>query len=361
MLTIGTPEEAGLCRERLKQALKLLERWTKEGKVPGAAIAVARNGVLVEPMGFGRMAPEEDAAPLRSDTIFLVASVTKPVTASAAMRLVEEGRLSLDDRVADIVPEFGNRGKEAITVRHLLTHTSGLPDMVPANRALRAQHAALKTFVQHICDCEVLFPPGTNVSYQSMGIAMLGEIIERITGVPLREYMRRTFFEPMGMEDTSLGMSSDRHHRIALVRIPEDQRGTDWHWNSAYWQGFGAPWGGMFSTVRDMAIFLQMFLEGGRHGGRSILSPMTVRAMITDQIRPMSHIPESVKCAQRWGLGWHLRAGGDLTSSATFGHGGATGTVVWADPKAQFICVIFTTQPGAPLHYCSNAVAGAVL
>ena len=361
MLTIGTPEEAGLCRERLKQALKLLERWTKEGKVPGAAIAVARNGVLAELRGFGRMAPEEDAAPLPSDAIFLVASVTKPVTASAAMRLVEEGRLSLDDRVADIVPEFGNRGKETIAVRHLLTHTSGLPDMVPANRALRAQHAALKTFVRHICDCEVLFPPGTNVSYQSTGIAMLGEITERITGIPLPEYMRRTFFEPMGMEDTSLGAGPDRHHRIALVRIPEDQRGTDWHWNSAYWQGFGAPWGGMFSTVRDMALFLQMFLEGGRHGGRSILSPMTVRTMITDQIRPMPHIPESVKCTQRWGLGWHLGAGGDLTSSATFGHGGATGTVVWADPKAQFICVIFTTQPGAPLHYCSNAVAGAVL
>lgn len=361
MLTTGTPEEAGLCGDHLERAFRLMEGWTAEGKVHGAAIAIARNGVLIKPRGFGRMAVEENAAPLPPDAIFLVASVTKPVTAAAALRLVEEGRLSLEDRVASIVPEFASWGKETITVRHLLTHTSGLPDMAPANRALREQHADLKTFIGHICECDLLFPPGTDVSYQSTGIAMLGEIIERITGIPLREYMRRTFFGPMEMEGTSLGARSDRHHRIALVRIPEEQRGTDWHWNSSYWRDFGAPWGGMFSTVRDMAVFLQMFLDGGRYGNTSILSPMTVRAMISDQIRAMPHVPESVKWAKAWGLGWRLRAGGDLASPATFGHGGATGTAIWADPGQQLTCVIFTTQPGAPLHYISNAVAAALL
>jgi CubicO group peptidase (beta-lactamase class C family) len=308
------------------------------------------------------------------DTIFLVASITKPVTATAAMLLVERGKLSLDEPVSSIVPEFGAKGKEGVLVRHLLTHTSGLPDQLHENQQLRARHAPLEEFVRRICEVELLFPPGTSVSYQSCGLAMIAEIVERIEGMELREFMRREISEPLGMDDTSLGAQQDKLQRISRVRIPGGsfQYGSgevDWNWNSPYWWNFGAPWGGMFTTVQDLTAFCQMFLDGGRHGGVQILSPATVAAMTSDQTIAMPGLPAETKLTDRWGLGWRLRRGadsgfGDLVSDATYGHGGATGTLVWIDPRLQLICVIFTNDPtGASglRSLVSNAVAGSVV
>jgi len=354
-------EEIGLASERLEIVYGMLERWIEEGVVPGAAISIARGGRFLEPRGFGRMGPESAAAPLSPEAIFLVASVTKPVTATATMLLVERGKLRLDQPVMSVVPEFRTKHKDKITVRHLLTHTSGLPDMLPENEQLREQHAGLEVFIRHIYDCELAFEPGTNVQYQSCGIAMLGEIVERIEGMPLREFMRREIFEPLGMVDTSLGARSGMAPRIARVNIPEFQRGTNWHWNTEYWWSFGAPWGGMFSTVRDITVFCQMFLNGGTYGGAQILSPATVRTMITNQLLAMPKLSPDAKLRHAWGLGWSLGPqSGDLMSSRTFGHGGATGTVVWADPEWDLICALFTTQPGAPRSEVSNAVLGAL-
>lgn len=356
-----SPEEIGLSSERLEGVYRSLESWIEEGTVPGAAISIARGGRFLEPRGFGRMGPEPDAAPLPPDAIFLVASVTKPVTATATMLLVERGKLRLDQPVMSVVPEFRTRHKDKITVRHLLTHTSGLPDMLPENEQLREQHAELDVFIRHIYDCELAFEPGTNVQYQSCGIAMLGEIVERIEGMPLREFMRREIFEPLGMQDTALGARSEMTPRIARVNIPDFQHGTNWHWNTEYWWTFGAPWGGMFSTVRDITIFCQMFLNGGTYGGRQILSPATVRAMTTNQLLAMPKLSSDAKARHAWGLGWSLGPGnGELSSPKVFGHGGATGTVVWADPEWDLICALFTTQPGAPRVGISNAVLGSL-
>ncbi|MFQ6040378.1 MAG: serine hydrolase domain-containing protein [Candidatus Poribacteria bacterium] len=366
-------EEVGLSSAGLERAYGLLERAVVEGSLMGAAIQVSRQGIALKPRCFGRRELNPDGASVEPDTIFLVASVTKPVTAAAAMLLVERGKLCLDEPVSSIIPEFGKKGKERVLVRHLFTHTSGLPDQLPENQQLRAQHAPLKEFIRRICEVELLFPPGTNVSYQSCGLAMLSEIVERIEGVPLREFMRRELFEPLGMKDTSLGAQQDRVERISKVKIPAGafQYGsteTDWNWNSQYWWNFGAPWGGMFTTVEDMTVFCQMFLNGGRFGEVQILSPTTVAAMTINQIAAMPNITEEVKLTNRWGLGWRLRSlnnsgFGDLVSEAAYGHSGATGTLVWLDPQLQLTCVIFTNDPqGAnrlrPL--VSNAVAGSV-
>jgi len=329
--------------------------------------------MALEPRGFGRREMDAHAAPVKPDTIFLVASVTKPVTATAAMLLVERGKLSLNDPVASIIPEFGVKGKDSVLVRHLFTHTSGLPDQLPESQALRAQHAPLREFVRRIRDVELLFPPGTQVSYQSCGFAMLSEIVERIEGMPFREFLRREIFDPLGMKDSSLGAEEGKLQRISRVRIPEGdfQYGSseaDWNWNSSYWWSFGAPWGGMFTTVQDMTGFCQMFLNGGQYGPVRVLSPTTVASMTADQIAAMPGISQEVKLTDRWGLGWRLggRAGsgfGDLLSEATFGHGGATGTLVWADPMLRLTCVLLTNDPAGAARLrglLSNAVAGSV-
>lgn len=368
------PEEVGIARERLGRAYGILEQAVADGSLMGAAIQVSRKGIALEPRCFGRRELDSAGAPVESDTIFLVASVTKPVTATAAMLLVERGKICLDAPVVSIIPEFGKHGKGGVLIRHLLTHTSGLPDQLPENQELRARHAPLEEFIRRICDVELLFPPGANVSYQSCGSAMLSEVVKRIEGIPLREFMRREIFDPLGMKDTSLGAQQDKTERISQVKIPggDFQYGaseTDWHWNSAYWWNFGAPWGGMFTTVEDMTIFCQMFLNGGRFGEAQILSPATVTAMTTDQIAAMPNVPEKVKLTNRWGLGWCLRSlnnsgFGDFTSESTYGHSGATGTLVWIDPKLRLTCVIFTNEPGGASRLrplVSNAVAGSVV
>ena len=357
----GSPEEAGLDAGRLSRAYELVERWVAEDRVAGAAMAVARHGVLVEPRGFGRSPGVLGSEPTAADSVFLVASVTKPVTATAAMLLVERGELSLQDPVCQIVPGFGERGKDEVRVLHLLTHTSGLPDMLPDNVELRQRHAPLSEFVAGICRCGLLFRPGTQIRYQSMGTAMLGEIVERLTGMPLREFVRRELFLPLGMTGTALGLSPDLAGRVSQVRVPAQQWSTDWHWNSPYWQGFGAPWGGMFATVQDLAVFLQMILQSGRYGGRQVLGAATAGAMVTDQTSRMPGLSAETRLSQAWGLGWRLGGWGDLGSPRSFWHNGATGTQVGADPDTGLVCAVFTTQPDAPLHCVVNAVKGALV
>lgn len=370
-LTLGTPPSVGLSAERLGHALELVESEVRAGHLPAAALLVARHGVIVAHRAWGQQRLQEDSPPCRPDTVFLVASVTKPVTCAAVLRLVEEGQVALSDAVADIVPEFAANGKERVQIRHLLTHTSGLPDMLPENDQLRAAHQPLEEFIRRICALPLDFPPGTDVQYQSMGIAMLAEIVRRLSGIPCGEFLQREIFAPLGMVNTSLGGRPDLLPRIAEVNLPAAARQTDWHWNSSYWRHFGAPWGGMFSTVQDLAIFLQTILNGGSYGDRQIFSPSTVKAMIADQTARLPDLPPEVKLRNPWGLGWWLngphssRYYGDLLSSQAFGHGGATGTVVWADPATGLLCVLLTTQPGGPrgegfARLC-NAIAGSVV
>jgi CubicO group peptidase (beta-lactamase class C family) len=371
MLTPLTPEAIGLSSGRLERVYIFLEEAVAQGKLPGGALLVARHGSPLPPRSFGRQYPSADSPPMQPDSIFLTASVTKPVTVTAAMWLVERGQLLLDEAVCSLIPEFVGEGKEQVTVRHLMTHTSGLPDMLPEDRRLRTQHAPLSEFIQRIYRTPLLFPPGTDIQYQSCGTAMLAAIVERLTGMVLPAFLRREFFEPLGMQDTALGVQTLPQERIAHVNIPDEMVGKDWGWNTPYWWRFAAPWGGMFSTVGDMFRFCQMFLNGGQWAGRPILSRATVQAMTGDQTSPMAMIPATLRAQQAWGLGWRRAPAaewatlGDLLSPGSYGHGGATGTMVWVDPPRELVCILFTTQPmasnGGLLGRCSNLVAAAAL
>ena len=370
------PEKVGLSSKRLEGAYGIWRRAVEEGKVMGCTLRISRDGEPLEPQAFGRKTIQGDS-PVRPDTMFLVASVTKPVTSTAAMMLVERGHIRLDDPVCSIVPEFGDGGtRDRILVRHLLSHTSGLPDQLPENRELRSQHAILDDFLKKIYRTPILFEPGTSFSYSSSGMAMLMDIVQHVSGLSLAEFARREIFEPLGMDDTSYGVDWSKSDRVSQVNIPTasfqygEADAVSWNWNSRYWWSLGSPWGGMVSTQADLTKFLSMFLGGGRLGARQILSPETVRTMTSDQVATFPAIPKDIRRDNPWGLGWQLKKPfnamfGDLVSSGTFGHWGATGTLVWADPRTSLTCVVLTNQPfegiATLVGRFSNAVVGSLM
>lgn len=358
------PRAAGMSAERLEAAAALLAREVKEGRVPAAAILVARRERIVLHRAFGRMGREPGSAPVQPDSVFLLASITKPVTACAVMLLADRGLVSLDDPASYYLPELKGEGRELIRVGDLLSHTSGLPDMLPENIELRRAHAPLSEFVRRTFTTPLLFKPRTGFSYQSMGILLAGEIVERVTSMRLRDFEKKEIFEPLGMKDSSLGLGGRRIADTVWCCEPQGDPQDEARFgpNTEYWRDMGHPWGGMHSTTSDLAILLQTMLNQGVYAGKRFLSRAAATAMVTNRNR---------NPATPWGWGWALAESpvwnyfGDLVSPATFGHVGATGTVAWADPQTQLLCVILTNRSvsadgGRLLRLVSNAVAAAV-
>jgi CubicO group peptidase (beta-lactamase class C family) len=350
-LSIAQPNEIRLDASRLQTAYNLLRKWTAGNKapIPGGAILVGRMGKIVEPQFFGKQGPEPNAEPIRRDGMFLLASITKPTTYLGAMILVERGLLNLSDKVTRYIPDFAAHHKEETLVQHLLTHTSGMPDMIPGNNELRRKHVPLKTFIKKAIAAQPLFPPGTNLSYQSMGTLVTAEIIQRISGMSIRDFLRKEIFDPLEMNSTALGSRGLNRKRLVRVETPQTHVGTDWGWNSSYWQEFGAPWGGLFSAPEDYALICQMMLGGGKVGDVRLLSPATVQAMSTNRLNDQPDLPELIRRAKPWGLGWRLNhrgtsgSWGDVLGPNIFGHSGATGTLCWMDPDRDGFCLLFTT------------------
>jgi CubicO group peptidase (beta-lactamase class C family) len=337
--------------------------------IPGGAIAVGRQGKLVEPRFFGRQGPEKNAPPIRRDAIFLLASITKPVVYLGALMLVERGLLNLSDPVTRYLPDFAAHHKEATLVQHLFTHTSGLPDMLPSDKELRAAHAPLEKFIAGaIRDTVPLFPAGTNWRYQSMGTLVVAELIQKISGQTIHEYLEREIISPLRLSSTRLGSKGLAEPRLVRVQTPA-WHGADFGWNSTYWRELGAPWGSLFSTPEDFAVICQLMLSGGKYGDVRLVSPATVRQMTANRLDDYPDLPEPIRRTAPWGLGWKLNAPGtagalcDLLGRQVFGHTGSTGNLLWIDPATQGFCILLTTaeRARAPwrLVHLSNAVAAA--
>lgn len=352
-LPCDTPAAQGLCPARLDQASGLLAAEVAAGRVAAASILVARHGQVVLHAGHG-------AAP---DAVYLLASISKPVNAVALMRLVERGQVSLDDPVAFYLPEFAGADRASVHVRDLLTHTSGLPDMLPDNTALRRAHAPLSAFVQGACTTALQYPPRTGFDYQSMGTLLAGEIVQRVSEQALREFHQREIFDVLGMHQSSLGLGGRSISDTVWCQYDSSPDVDLFGANTPYWRDIGHPWGGMHSTVTDLSLLLQAFLNGGQLRGQTLLGRSTVQRMVSDQ---------NTAIGKPWGLGWGLATSpvwvycGELVSPRTFGHSGATGTVAWADPANQLLCVILTSRPtvhddGRLLRVVSNAVAASVV
>lgn len=365
------PEEIRLDPRRLQVAYDLMEKWTTgpNAPVPGGAILVGRFGKTVTPRFFGRQGPEPDAGPIRRDAMFYMASVTKPVIFLGAMLLVERGLLNLSDRVVRYLPEFTGAGREDVQVLHLFTHTSGLPDELPNNAELRPKKAPLKQFIAGALQAKLAFRPGTQQSYSSAGTLLVAEIIQRLSGRTIQEYVRREIVEPLGLKSTGLGSQGFARERLVRTTVPEYQKDRESDWNSRYWQEFGSPAGGLYSTPEDYAVLCALMLAEGKLGDVRLLSPASVRRMTTNRLEDLPDLPESVRRTQPWGLGWRLNhlglpdSWGDLLGRHVFGHTGSAGNVVWMDPETQGFCLVFTNylRARAPwrLVHLSNAIAAS--
>src|SRR5215510_4088375 len=294
-----------LRKERLDNAVALIQKSVASGETAAAALDVRLGSFAFERV-FGRAKTP--------DSVFLLASITKPMTATGLMILVDRGALSLSDQVRKFVPEFKGRDRGEITLRHLLTHTSGLPDQLPENIELRKRHAPLKDFVAATCKTPLLFKPGAKVSYQSMGLLLAAEIAGRITKLPFRDFLRDELFRPLRMTRTSLGLGGRKIPQTMPSQVDDapalyGTKENDWNWNSLYWRDLGAPWGGAHSTAADVSTLLELFLQSG---GR-ILKPATAAQMVRNQTPGLN---------EPWGLGWMVKPGnfGRACSVRTFGH-----------------------------------------
>jgi CubicO group peptidase (beta-lactamase class C family) len=313
-----------LSEGKFDEAVRLISEQTSSGQVT-AAVLFVHSGSAVFQRAFG--------AAKTTGAVFLIASISKPMTAAALMILVDRGQVALADPVQRFIPEFRGDGRERVLVRHLLTHTSGLPDMLPEDQELRKRHAPLSEFVERTCRTPLLFAPGTELRYQSMGILLAAEIAARVAKEPFPLFVRDRVLQPLGMHDTSLGLGG---RAISATMPCQVEKASDWDWNSAYWRNLASPWGGALSTVGDLAQFLRYFA----HPDRRVLKPETAAAMIADQTAGLN---------KRWGLGWMLNSGqfGSGCSKRTFGHSGSTGTLCWLDPKKELSFILLTTKPAA--------------
>lgn len=338
-------------KTKLEQAASLMGDWIKDGRVQGASILVTQAD---------RHFARNFGSAKGPEPVFLLASITKPMTAAAVMSLVDQGALTLDDKVSKFFPSFVGEGRETITLRNLLTHTAGLPDMLANDEELRARHAPLSEYRDGALKAPLKFKPGTNYSYASMGILLSAEIAQKITGKPIADIVEEHVFRPLKMRHTGLGLRGRPNAAtVASQAAPAmtdagKKSWTDWNWNSSYWRNLGAPWGGALGSAADINLFYREFLD--LRG--LIMKPSYEAMMITNQSPPG---------VQPSGLGFDLppHVGAPACGPRTFGHNGSTGTYSWADPDTGTICIVLTTLYEAavrphPSHLVGALVAQAV-
>lgn len=315
------------------------EETIASGNAPGVVLVVGHRGKIVYRKAFGNRSLRPEARPMTVDTVFDLASLTKVVaTTSAVMALVEEGKLRPDDPVVRYWPEFGQAGKEKVTIRQLLTHTSGLSSYINFYRRYAdARRPGVQDqrekVLQAIAEVAPTYPADTKQVYSDLGFITLGEIVRRVSGEPLEVYVRRRIFEPLGMRETTYNPQGRLQERAA----PTTQRVNGFlqgvvHDENAATCGGVAGHAGLFSTAADLSRFARMLLSSDNGDRRRYpLSPATVRAMTSPQTPPGIRLR---------GFGWdidstysHVR--GDLLPRGSFGHTGFTGTYIWVDPYSR--------------------------
>jgi serine-type D-Ala-D-Ala carboxypeptidase len=347
------PEECGLSASRLAAIDDVVAEGLRNTRMPGCVVLVGYQGRIAWLKAYGSRQLQPDVVPMTTDTVFDLASLTKPIaTATSVMVLIEEGLIELDAPVTKYIPEFGVNGKNAITLRQLLTHQSGL---LPDNSLRDYQDGRAETF-RRIHELDLRAEPGTRFMYSDVGFIVLGEIVERVSGKPLNVFSNERIFAPLGMSETGFRPGSDLQKRAA----PTQQRDGKWmrgevHDPRAYLLEGVAGHAGLFSTAEDLARYAQTLLNDGAFGKSRILKPETCQLMQSSQ-----QVSSGVRT-----LGWDRRTGyssnrGDLFSTAAFGHGGFTGTALWIDPQQEMFVIFLSNRVHPDGKGSVNSLAGRI-
>jgi CubicO group peptidase (beta-lactamase class C family) len=322
----------------------IVDRQVAAGHFAGAALVVMRGDEVVLRHFAGDAGP---ALPSDPTVLWPLASITKLYTAAAVMRLVELGEVTVNTPVSHVLPRFHGGGREHIRVRHLITHTSGLPYESMEMDARLAAHTPVDGLIDEALEAPLLFSPGTRFSYSDFAYGLAGRVAETLTGLPFPEVVRRLVLEPMGLRDTFMLPSDGGVQRIATVRGVFND-GTDGAmYNSAYGRSLAHPAFSAVATLDDVVTFLRHFAPGGPR----TLSEATVRAMTSDQTGgvPGTYLlldgfPEDTRYP--WGFGFCLQTAAnpavfsELASFRTFGHPGASGCQIFVDPVAGVLVAL---------------------
>ncbi len=383
ILREGTPAEAGMDPAKIQRVRELTAGWVRDGDTPSVAFLVARHGVIVLNEAIGVLRHGDTTPTLKPDSIFPLMSASKPVTAAAVMCLVDDGLIGLNRPFIDYIPELdvpGVQWLEEARVADLLCHTSGIDELnfnAFINAAMAAspelpppapgQHPTINAIIRLAAGAPLACRPGKAMSYCSVGYQFLGDIVRRVSGQPFWRFVQSRIFEPLRMRDSHFVLPAALRER-RVYRAPgmpataptARHRGID----SPEFDELDLGGGGLASTTRDLAAFLQMLLNRGSYGGRRILSPASVAAMTRDQVD--SAIPWVMPwidgtTGERmdidfsgggyghglfiFGPGDRFHANGSLLSLTAFGHLGNGGSCIWADPEQELIGVYLSVSP----------------
>jgi CubicO group peptidase (beta-lactamase class C family) len=380
LLQEAAPAAAGMSAEKLARIDALLQDYVDKGWVPGASALVARNGKIVYYKSFG-FRNRDERTPLKRDDIFRIASQTKAITSVGVMMLMDEGKLLLDDPLSKYIPEFGNLrvldqfnekdttyttvpAKRGITVRDLLTHTSGIGYAQIGSKQMNAIYAkagvvggigvgniVLGEKMKILATLPLFHQPGEKWTY-GLNTDLLGYLIEVVSGTSLNDFFRTRIFTPLGMNDTYFYLPGAKQDR--LVTLYTEQKGGglvktpgNYQLNGAFNPDFPATagtyysgGGGLSSTAYDYATFMQMLLNDGVYNGKRLLSKAAVRMMQANQIGQLK-----MGNGNAFGLGFEVvpqsNEGRSVFSPGSFSWGGMFSSTYWIDPKEKIIGQLF--------------------
>jgi len=401
-LPASKPEEVGLSSERLQRINQLVQRYIDQGQITGAITMVSRQGRVAHFEAIGQM-DLEAKAPMRKDAIFRIASMSKPITGVAILMLMEEGKLRLADPVSRFIPEFKNPkvaivkttgappaprapgqpapepdiytvpAEREITIRDLMTHTSGLESggagsRAGARMAPRTSTSNLQAYVPTLGQVPLDFQPGTRWSYSALaGIETLGRIVEIASGLTFDQFLQQRIFDPLEMTDTAFFPTDDRLPRT--VTLYDERDGKLVRTNTPAWlatKTLFSGGGGLWSTAEDYMRFGQMLANGGVLNGKRLLSPRTVDLMASNHVGDLySGIGQRTK-----GMGFGLTVdvvldnvvAGRRVSTGSFGWGGAFGTYFWVDRKESLVGLLMVQESVGQLRTdLENAVMQAIV